>query len=243
MGSPAAHEREDEVQVTIAEPFALGRFAFTRGEFAAFIAATGHEINGDRYRLTGTRLKRETGADWRSPGLTQNDRHPVVCVSWHDARAYAAWLSASTGRSYRLLSETEREYVTGAGSTTPFWWGARISTDLANYDGTIAYGSGVQGEWRKGTVPVDSFSARGWGLYNVHGNVWDWVDDCWNEKNAGNPGDGRPRYRGDCSLRVQRGASWNNATHTLRSARRERNPADFCSGITGFRVARTLRTR
>ena len=99
------------------------------------------------------------------------------------------------------------------------------------------------GEWRNGTVPVDSFSANGWGLYNVHGNVWDWVDDCWNEKNAGNPGDGTPRYGGDCGLRVQRGASWNNAPHTLRSARRERNPADFRSGIIGFRVARRVTTR
>jgi formylglycine-generating enzyme required for sulfatase activity len=247
MGAPTAEEvaieREDEVRVTISQPFAVGRFAVTRGEFAAFIAATDHKIDGDCYRLAGTRWKREAGADWRSPGFAQNDRHPVVCVSWHDARAYAAWLSALTGRSYRLLSETEREYVTRAGSTTPFWWGARISTDLANYDGTIAYGSGAQGEWRNGTVSVDSFSANGWGLYNVHGNVWDWVDDCWNAKNAGNPADGTPRYGGDCGLRVQRGASWNNAPHTLRSARRERNPADYRSGIIGFRVARTLTTR
>ena len=178
MGSPPAEEvaiereREDEVRVAIAEPFAVGRFAVTRGEFAAFVAATGHKIDGDCYRLAGTRSQREAGADWRSPGFAPNDRHPVVCVSWHDARAYAAWLSALTERSYRLLSESEREYVTRAGSTTPFWWGAGISTDLANYDGTIAYGSGAQGERRNGTVPVDSFSANGWGLYNVHGNVW-----------------------------------------------------------------------
>src|SRR5215217_2099601 len=225
MGSPPAEEvaiereREDEVRVAIAEPFAVGRFAVTRGEFAAFVAATGHKIDGDCYRLAGTRSQREAGADWRSPGFAPNDRHPVVCVSWHDARAYAAWLSALTERSYRLLSESEREYVTRAGSTTPFWWGAGISTDLANYDGTIAYGSGAQGERRNGTVPVDSFSPNGWGLYNVHGNMWDWVDDCWNEKNAGNPGDGTPRYGGDCGLCVQRGASWNNA-HT-RFARRD----------------------
>jgi formylglycine-generating enzyme required for sulfatase activity len=161
MGAPTAEEvaieREDEVRVTISQPFAVGRFAVTRGEFAAFIAATGHKTNGDCYRLTGTRWKREEGADWRSPGFAQNDRHPVVCVSWHDARAYAAWLSALTGRSYRLLSETEREYVTRAGSTTPFWWGARISTDLANYDGTIAYGSGAQGNGETERFPSTVF--------------------------------------------------------------------------------------
>ena len=172
------------------------------------------------------------------------ERPPPRCLRKLARRAGLCGVALGLdGKELPLLSETEREYVTRAGSTTPFWWGARISTDLANYDGTIAYGSGAQGEWRNGTVPVDSFSANGWGLYNVHGNVWDWVDDCWNEKNAGNPGDGTPRYGGDCGLRVQRGASWNNAPHTLRSARRERNPADFRSGIIGFRVARRVTTR
>jgi formylglycine-generating enzyme required for sulfatase activity len=89
-------------------------------------------------------------------------------------------------------------------------------------------------------MPVDSFTANPWGLYNVHGNVWEWVEDCWNDKNAGNPGDGSARLSGDCSLRVQRGGSWNNAPHTLRSARRDRNPVNFHSGIIGFRVASSL---
>jgi formylglycine-generating enzyme required for sulfatase activity len=102
------------------------------------------------------------------------------------------------------------------------------------------YAGGAKGQWRKATVPVDSFSANPWGLYNVHGNVWEWTEDCWNEKNAGNPGDGTARSTGDCSLRVLRGASFNNAPHTLRSARRERDLLGNRVDTFGFRVARSL---
>jgi formylglycine-generating enzyme required for sulfatase activity len=230
--------REDQVRVAIAKPLAVGRFAVTRGEFAAFVAATGHKTDGGCYRLSEP--KREPDRNWGSPGFTQNDRHPVVCVNWNDAKAYAAWISSLTGKSYRLLSEAEREYVTRAESVTPFWWGATISTDQANYNGNIMYAGGAKGPWRKATVPVDSFSANPWGLYNVHGNVWEWTEDCWNEKNAGNPGDGTARSTGDCSLRVLRGASFNNAPHTLRSARRERDPLGNRVDTFGFRLARSL---
>jgi formylglycine-generating enzyme required for sulfatase activity len=233
-----ASPREDQVRGAIARPFAVGRFAVTRGEFAGFVASTGHKTDGDCHRISEP--KREAERDWRSPGFTQDDRHPVVCVNWNDARAYAAWISSFTGKNYRLLSEAEREYVTRAGSVTPFWWGTTISTGQANYNGNITHGGGAKGEWRKATVPVDSFSANPWGLYNVHGNVWEWTEDCWNEKNAGNLGDGKPRTTGDCSLRVLRGASFNNFPHTLRSARREREPLGSRIDAFGFRVMRSL---
>src|SRR5207253_3640323 len=127
--------REDQVRVAIAKPFAVGRFAVTRGEFAAFVAATGHKTDGGCYRLSEP--KRDPDRNWDTPGFTQHDRHPVVCVNWNDASAYAAWLSSLTGKNYRLPSEAEREYVTRAASTTPFWWGRTISTDQANYNGNI----------------------------------------------------------------------------------------------------------
>jgi formylglycine-generating enzyme required for sulfatase activity len=234
-----ATSREDQVPVAIREPFAAGRFAVTRGEFAAFVAATDHRIDPGCYRLPEP--KRDANRNWRSPGFTQDDRHPVVCVSFEDAKAYAAWLTASTGKTYRLLSEAEREYVTRAGSNTPFWWGSAISSDRANYDGSISYGAGGKGEARNATLPVDSFGANPWGLYNVHGNVWDWTADCWNEKNAGNPGDGSARTTGDCGLRVLRGASFANAPHTLRAARRMSEPFGSRVVTIGFRVARPLR--
>ena len=233
-----ATQREDQVRVSIARPLAVGRFAVTRGEFAAFVAATGRKIEGECYRI-GER-RRNPQPDWRSPGFTQSDRHPVVCVSWHDAKAYVAWLSSITGKHYRLLSEAEREFVTRAGTATPFWWGSTISTDQANYDGRLAYAGGPAGEWRNSTVAVDTFLANPWGVHNVHGNVWEWTEDCWSEKNAGNPGDGTARSNGDCSLRVVRGGSSNNAPHTLRAARRERELADNRIVSFGFRVARTF---
>ncbi|KRQ97896.1 hypothetical protein CQ12_25030 [Bradyrhizobium jicamae] len=233
-----ATEREDQTMVAIRKPFAVGRFAVTRGEFATFVAATDNKTDGGCFRLSEP--KRDVDRNWRTPGFLQDDRHPVVCVSWNDAKAYIAWLSSLTGKSYRLLSEAEREYVTRAGSITPFWWGSTISSEQANYDGSISYAGGANSEVRKATVPVDSFKANSWGLYNVHGNAWEWTEDCWNAKNAANPGDGSASLTGDCTLRVLRGASFNNAPHTLRAARRASEPPDNRVASFGFRVARSL---
>jgi formylglycine-generating enzyme required for sulfatase activity len=244
MGSRPHEEvaagHEDQVPVRVSRPFAVGRYAVTRAEFAAFLRASGHQMPQGCYRFNGSEWKRDANSSWQSPGFEQNDRHPAVCLSWNDARAYVAWLSSSTGKNYRLLSEAEREYVARAGSETPFWWGSTISTEQANYDGRISYGDGQKGEWRQGTVPVEAFEPNPWGLHNVHGNVWEWVEDCWNAQNAGNPGDGAARLTGDCDLRAMRGGSWNNGPHTIRSARRNRNPAVNRDGFMGFRVGRTL---
>jgi formylglycine-generating enzyme required for sulfatase activity len=157
-----------------------------------------------------------------------------VCVNCNDAKAYVAWLTTSTSKRYWLLAEAEREYIPRAGSTTPFWWGTTISTDQANYNGNVTYGGGVKGERCKMTIPVDNYLPNPWGLYNVHGNVWDWTEDCWNSANAGNPGEDSPRASGDCSLRVLRGAFWNNYPHTLRSAQREKEPANVRDNRAGF---------
>src|SRR5262245_36539764 len=123
MGSPAdeperAAEREDQVRAAFARPFAIGAFAVTRAEFAAFVVATGHKPDTGCYFWTGTTWEERADRSWRSPGIAQDDRHPVVCVALADARAYAAWLSARTGKVYRLPSEAQREYATRAGTTT-----------------------------------------------------------------------------------------------------------------------------
>ncbi len=115
-----------------------------------------------------------------------------------------------------------------------------MSALQANYNGNVAYSGGAPGEWRQATVAVDSFAANPWGLFNVHGNVWEWTADCWNPRNAGNPGDGTARATGDCGLRVLRGASWNTHPHPRRSARREREPPANRLNSIGFRVARVL---
>jgi formylglycine-generating enzyme required for sulfatase activity len=167
-------------------------------------------------------------------------RRPVIYVSWDDAKAYVAWLSKKSGKIYRLLSEAEREYVTRAGTTTPFWWGSSISTSQANYNGTKTYGGGVNGEFRQQTLPVDRFQPNPWGLYQVAGNVWDWVEDCYHDSYAGAPSDASAWTFEDCSLRVMRGGAWNSEPGLLRSAYRDKDSAGYRSLILSFRVGRTL---
>jgi formylglycine-generating enzyme required for sulfatase activity len=140
----------------------------------------------------------------------------------------------------RGLSEAEREYVTRAGTTTPFWWGASISPQQANYDGTLTYEGGPTGEFRVKTVPVDSFEPNPWGLYQVHGNVLEWTQDCYHDRYSGAPQDGSAWTGGDCSDRVVRGGSWINNPAMLRSA--GRYPVSPVVRIynLGFRVVRML---
>ena len=166
----------------------------------------------------------------------------MVCINWDDAKAYAAWLSHTTGKPYRLLSEAEREYVTRAGTEAPFWWGSSISPDQANYDGTSVYqGGGSKGEWRKSTVPVGSFEGNPWGLYNVHGNVWEWCEDVWHYNYDDAPVDGGAWLQdGDARLHVVRGGSWNNSPKSLRAAHRDGWPTQDRNITIGFRLARTL---
>jgi formylglycine-generating enzyme required for sulfatase activity len=167
-------------------------------------------------------------------------RRPVINVSWDHAKAYVAWLSRKTGKSYRLLSEAEREYVTRASTTTPFWWGAAISTSQANYDGAFTYGGGSRGESREKTAPVDTFQPNAWGLFQVHGNVWEWVEDCYHDSYADAASDGSAWVSGDCSRRVVRGGSWHNDPGRLRSAVRYWGPTGSWGDYLGIRVARTL---
>ncbi len=159
---------------------------------------------------------------------------PVINVSWNDAQSYVSWLSKRTGKSYRLLSESEWEYVARAGSVTAYSWGNDIGHNRANCDGC---GS----RWdNKKTAPVGAFSANAWGLYDVHGNVWEWVEDCQNDSYYGAPEDGSAWESGNCSGRVLRGGSWFNRPRGLRSAYRDRVRIESRAYYSGFRVARTL---
>jgi len=150
-------------------------------------------------------------------------------VSWEDARSYVRWLSAKTGERYRLLSESEWEYAARAGTTTPFHTGRTISTKQANHDGNLWQPTSV------GTYPPNAF-----GLYDMHGNVSEWVQDCGNEDYFGAPVDGSAWESGVCFRRVLRGGSWFNFPRFLRSASRERISAGDRGNNLGFRVARTL---
>jgi formylglycine-generating enzyme required for sulfatase activity len=227
MGSPESEperypDESPQHGVAFARQLAVGRFAVTFDEWDA-CAADG-----------GCGGYKPSDQGWG------RGRRPVINVSWDDAKAYVVWLSNKIGKTYRLLSESEREYVTRAGTSTPFWWGSSISTSQANYNGDFTYGGGAKGEFRAKTLPVDTFQPNPWGFYQVHGNVMEWVQDCWQDNYNGAPPDGSARTSGDCNSRVLRGGSWLSNPQFLRSANRYGNPSGGRISSLGFRVGRTL---
>ena len=203
-------------QVTIAQPFAVGKYEVTFAEWEACVAGGG--CNGYRPDDEG----------WG------RGRRPVIHVSWEDAQNYVRWLSEETGKPYRLLSEAEWEYVARAGTTTRYTWGDEIGRNRAN-----CYRCGSQWDAEQ-TAPVGMFAANAFGLHDVHGNVWEWTEDCWNKGYAGAPSNGGAWESGECSSRVLRGGSWDDVPRDLRSADRSRGTAGNRSGNNGFRLARTL---
>ena len=171
-----------------------------------------------------------------------DEQPPVVDVSWNDAQEYVRWLSGATHQTYRLLSEAEWEYAARAGTTTTYPWGARASHDYANY-GADSCCSGLaagRDQWVN-TSPIGSFPANAFGLYDMHGNVWEWVDDCWHNSNYnGAPTDGSAWMSGECPGRVLRGGSFDVPPRYLRSAIRGGSPPWDRKVGMGFRVARTV---
>ena len=207
--------------MTIPAAFAVGKYEVTFDEWDACVSAGG--------------CSHKPGDEGWGRG-----RHPVIKVSWNDVQTYLVWLSNKTGKTYRLLSEAEWEYVARAGTTTPFHTGEQISTSQANFDGNYTYNGSSKGEFRDRTVPVGSFGANQFGLHDVHGNVVEWVQDCWNGNYKGAPSDGSAWTTGDCEDRVLRGGSWLNDPWILRSAIRDGYRIDIRINLFGFRVARTL---
>ena len=245
MGSPSGESgRYDDEgpqhRVTFDRAFAVGVYEVTFGEYSRFVSATGHASGDSCWVYKSGGWMEGSGHHWKSPGFSQGERHPVVCVSWNDAKAYVRWLSGETGETYRLLSESEWEYVARAGTTGPFHTGATISTKQANYDGNYTYGPGREGRYREKTSPVGSFAPNGFGLHDVHGNVFEWVEDCWHGSYDGAPTDGSAWESGECGRRVLRGGSWNDVPQFLRSALRYWFTSGNRNNDFGFRVARTL---
>ena len=224
MGSPEseAGRNDDEGprhRVTMAKPFAVGVTEVTRGEFGRFVRETGHSTGNACWTYEGGKWKERSGRNWRTPGYSQTDAHPVVCVSWEDAQAYVRWLTRETGERYRLLSESEWEYVARAGARTSRYWGDGESGQCAHANGGDRALKRRYGDWKWTTTscddgqihtaPVGSYTKNGFGLHDVLGNVWEWVEDCWHASYEGAPGDGRAwTVRGDCVRRVLRGGAW-----------------------------------
>ena len=208
--------------VTIAAAFAVSRYEVTFAEWDACVAQG------------GCNAYRPDDMGWG------RGNRPVINVSWKDARAFVAWLHSKTGHPYRLLSESEWEYVARAGTQTAFHTGDRITADQANFNGTYTYNGSFQSVFRMQTIEVGSFPANNFGLFDVHGNVSEWVEDCFDRSDAGASSDGTARPADDCIGHVLRGGSWTSDPWFVRSANRVRNHIEGRNHNIGFRVARTL---
>lgn len=253
MGAPPSEtgrfdDEGPEHTVTIAYPFAVGRTPITRAEYETFVRMTRRSNPQECASMSAEgRWVRTSGLSWSNPGFDQSAEHPVVCVSWEDARAYAGWLSERTGRTYRLLSEAEYEYIARAGSTTASAWGASDQDMCAHANGFDASARRSHPDWPAATcddgyaytAPVRAFPANAFGIYGAAGNVFQWTEDCFVEGGyAGAPTDGSARTVEGCELCVIRGGSWLNSARGLRVAMRDRDrPGDRYTNV-GFRVAR-----
>lgn len=217
MGSPGGEGYDDERprhEVAV-EPFLIGRYPVTQAEWE---------------RLMGPPRSRFRG-----------DRLPVDGVSWRQASEFCRRLSAATGRAYRLPSEAEWEYACRAGSTSPFCFGDTLTTDLANYNGDFVYGRGRRGVYRHTTTAVGSFPPNAFGLFDTHGNVWEWCADAWHDGYEGAPSDGTPWGSAPdlpgADWGVARGGSWHDEPASCRSAVRLRYRRSEGDEFVGFRVA------
>ena len=227
-------DREGPQRSVSVQNFAMGKTEVTRGQFAAFVAASGHNAGSSCYVLAGGKWTDTLERNWRNPGFAQTDNDPVACVSWDDAQAYVRWLTQKAAKSYRLPSEAEWEYAARASSTGMYFSFGEDPSQLSQY-AWFSANSGNQ------THPVAQKRPNAFGLYDVHGNVWEWVEDVWHDNYNSAPTDGSAwTSGGDHALRVQRGGSWNYFPGSLRSAIRSRDTPVIRYVIIGFRIARTL---
>jgi formylglycine-generating enzyme required for sulfatase activity len=234
MGSPKNEpgrfdDEGPQRRVTV-RSIAVGKFGVTRRQWSRFVAATGRPV------VTGCAWSPADHPTWQNPGFAQDDDHPVVCISWRDAQDYVGWLSKRTGHQYRLLSEAEWEYAARAGTTTAYPWGARASHDRANYGAEQCCSPLAAGrdKWIH-TSPVGSFPPNAFGLYDMIGNVSQWVQDCHADSYSGLPADGSANESIGCKHRVGRGGLWNDYPEMLRSAARNFAPPDDGTTIETYR--------
>jgi formylglycine-generating enzyme required for sulfatase activity len=264
MGSPVIERDRDPLGETIhrvnMSAFYIASKELSVGEFRRFVEDTKYvtTAEADEGAQAYDEAKNEwvfrVGANWRNPGFRQGEDHPVVCVSWFDAVKYCNWLSVKEGlkpaytiagqtvnwdrsaNGYRLPTDSEWEYACRAGTSTPLFTGESISTSQANYNGSIAHNYGNIGLFRKATVSVGSFSPNAWGLYNMHGNVWEWCWDYYSNPNMTLLSD--PTGPASGTHRINRGGGWSSSGKLLRSAVRASDFPETASSNLGFRLAK-----
>ncbi len=253
MGSPETETGREpgEIRhtVTISKAFALGKTLVTKGQFRRFVAETGHDADGKCFSMdsNGKNAEESERFTWETPGFDQTDAEPVICVDATDAEAYAAWLTSKTGKPYRLPTEAEYEYAARAGTSTARYWGE-------SQDDGCAYANGIGYEakdifWGKMaqcsdghifTSPVGSYRPNAFGLYDMMGNVWVWLADCWHDSYTGAPVDGSAWKKPGCGDRVLRGGSFISNYTSLRSAARHQSESGKRFLNYGIRIARDL---
>jgi formylglycine-generating enzyme required for sulfatase activity len=250
----ATRAEAQAVVVRIPKAFAIGRVEVTRREYRAFVADAGYEVAAP-CRIWDEALGRHSddrGRNWEHPGRPREPRddHPVACVSWNDAKAYVRWLAHKTGKPYRLPSEAEWEYAARGGSSSLRPWGdnAADGCEFANVYDLAARESYALG-WepvrcRDGypdVAPTGALRGNAYGLYDMIGNVAEWVEDCATDSYVGRPRDARAWvWGGGCSRRVRRGGSWVSPAEQARSAYRESGEPAERTDYVGFRVALDL---
>ncbi|HRF63460.1 MAG TPA: formylglycine-generating enzyme family protein [Candidatus Competibacter sp.] len=264
MGSPANEpgrfEQEGpQREIVVVRPFAIARCETTVAEFRAFVEATGQVTQAEKgdgcyvVNEKGTDAEQRKDRNWRNPGFPQTDAHPVVCVSWNDAVAYAEWLSRRTGQTYRLPTEAEWEYAARAGSAASRFWGddPNAGCDEANAADQALKRRYPEYKWPTaacddGTIYTASagrFRRNAFGLSDMLGNVWEWVQDCYVDTLDSVPADGTA-WEGppgeNCARRVVRGGGWSSKPVLVRSASRNRPAPVEANFYLGFRLARAL---
>jgi len=256
MPKPQAGKAEPVHKVTFARGFAMATTPVTVAQFRAFIDATGYRAADSctsQHKYDGHFIyENAPGLSWQSPGFSQGDNYPVVCVSAEDGEAYAAWLSKKTGHAYALPNEAQYEYAARAGTTTAYFWGEERDAraceysnqpDLDQADALKApAGPEYRFQCRDGfafTSPVGHYKPNPWGLYDMLGNIWEWTADCWNDTYKDAPADGSTRLTGDCDARSSRGGSYGNAVFSTYVAVRAPRHASYVGHSWGFRVVRT----
>ena len=237
--------------ITLAHGFAIGRTEITVAEYRVLSRATQRPESPCLTYNFGTRRWENVGRSWLNPGFTQADEHPVVCVSWDDAQAYTKWLSATTGKRYRLPSEAEWEYAARAGADTLWPWGddkdaaclyanASDRAGLAAGQSSAQYGTFDCDDGYANTAPARFGRPNAFGLHGMIGNAGEWQQDCTAQTLEGIPGDGAPREVPDCTDRAMRGGSWFNPPLYSRSAFRYGTLHSDAFNLVGFRVVREI---
>ena len=239
--------------VTIGYSFAVGRHELTNGQYRHFVEATGHKTAGTGCNVFfGDRVAPQAGTSWSDPGYGRpiRDDEPVACIRWSDAKSYASWLAGRTGKKYRLLTEAEWEYAARAGTQGPYTWGddPRLACKFANTHDLAAARTAVKVPYApvdcddgfESVSPVGRFAPNAFGLYDMIGNVWEWVEDCYQMPYGATPVDGAANLTFGCDRRGSRGGSWRTDYKRQRPGFRGRDPEALTSQIFGTRIARDL---